>query len=115
MPKRSPSKRTRKAKGRPTKEKKVKKVPRRLDIDSVEEDTMKRVGHTLKIIEGFLAKWDAAKARPEDLLPQIMKIRKFHDALQTWQRDAVRTRGKEDDDARMRRLRDFVLICQTYS
>ena len=101
-------------KKRSAKKKSKKSVPRRLDLNSVEDDTMKRVNHTLKTIESFLSKWDASKVKEDDMLPQIMKIRKFHDALSTWKNDAMKARGSDDEDTRMRRLRDFVLICQTY-
>lgn len=91
------------------------KVPRKLDLNSVENETMERVERTLKNIDGFLSKWNKATTKPDDMFPQIMKIKKFHDALESWRRDAIKTKGKEKEDARMRRLQDFVLICDTYS
>ena len=83
-------------------------------LDSVEKETMKRVEKTLETINEFLSRWDEASA-PDDLIPQIVKIRKFYDALSNWKKEAIRTKGIEDDDSRMRRLREFVLLCQTYS
>ncbi len=104
-----------KKKGSSKKKNAVKKVPKKIDIDSVEEETMKRVGRTLEILANFLANWDAAAVKPDNMYPQVMKIKKFYDVLEGWQRDALKAKGKEDYDARMRRLREFVLICQTYS
>ncbi len=90
-------------------------MPVKTDIASVEDETMKRVNHTITTIEDFLAKWDASKIKPDDMFPQILKIRQFHDALSGWQRDALKARGKEGEGGRIKRLRDFVLICRTYS
>jgi hypothetical protein len=101
-------------KKRSPKKKSKRSIPRRLDLNSVEDDTLKRVSRTLKTIESFLSRWDSSNAKADDLLPQIMKIRKFHDALATWQNDAMKSKGSDDEETRMRRLRDFVLICQTY-
>jgi hypothetical protein len=91
------------------------KVPVRTDMSSVEDETIKRTGRTISAIENFLAKWDAAKIKPDDMFPQIVKIRQFHDALVSWQKDAVRFKAKADDEGRVKRLRDLVLICRTYS
>jgi len=103
------------SKKKPSRKSKVKKIPKKLDVNSVEDETMKRVGRTLNSLESFLAKWDAAPKKPDNVFPQVVKIRNFHGALESWQREALRTKGKEDEKARMDRLRDFVLICQTYS
>lgn len=84
------------------------------DINSVEDETMKRVAKTLQTINDFLSRWDEASA-PDDLIPQIAKIRKFRDALSDWKEQAIRTRNREPEEARMRRLQEFVLICQSYS
>lgn len=98
------------AKSRPSK-----KVPVKNDIASVEDETIKRVDRTLTTIEDFLAKWDQSKTKPDDMLPQIVKIRQFHGALLSWQRSALKGRAKDDEQSKVRRLRDFVLICHTYS
>lgn len=93
----------------------AKRVPVKNDIDSVEEETIKRVNHTLTTIETFLAKWDHSKSRPDDLIPQIAKIRQFHDVLSRWQAEAVKGKGRNSEETKVKRLRDFVLICRTYS
>ncbi|MFN7991074.1 MAG: hypothetical protein U0R44_02845 [Candidatus Micrarchaeia archaeon] len=93
----------------------VSRVPVKNDIASVEAETIKRVNKTLTNLEDFLAKWDAAKTKPDDMFPQVIKIRQFHDALLGWQRNALRSHEKDDEPAKVRRLRDFVLICRTYS
>ena len=98
------------AKARPTR-----KIPVKNDISSVEEETIKRVDRTLTSIETFLAKWDHSRIKPDDMIPQIAKIRQFHDALSRWQTEAVKGKGKNSEETKVKRLRDFVLICRTYS
>jgi hypothetical protein len=93
----------------------VKRIPEKSDMSFVEEETIQRVDRTISTIEGFLARWDGSRLKPDDMFPQVVKIKRFHDALLSWQKEAVRSRGKEDDAARMKRLQDFVLICRTYS
>jgi hypothetical protein len=89
-------------------------VPVRMDSASIEEQTLERVDRTMANIEDFLSRWEAVR-KPDALFPQVAKIRRFRDALGAWRRMALRGRGKKDDEARMHRLRDFVLICRTYS
>jgi hypothetical protein len=93
----------------------VGRVPVRMDSASIEEQTLERVDRTMATIEDFLSRWDAAGRKPDTLFPQVAKIRRFRDALGAWRRTALRGRAGKDDEARMLRLRDFVLICRTYS
>jgi len=99
----------------PKKELAKKKIPVRTDSASVEEETIRRVNRTITSIEDFLARWDAAKAKPGDMFPAVVKMRQFHDALMGWQREAVKAKGKKDEEGRIKRLKDFVLICRMYS
>ncbi len=91
------------------------RVPVKTDVVSVEEETIRRVGRTMASIEEFLAKWDASAVKPDDLFPHVVRIRQFYDALSGWQKEALKDKMKKDQDAIVRRLRDFVLICRTYS
>ena len=94
---------------------KIKGVPVKMDGSSVEKETMLRVSKTLATLERFLSRWDATARKPAALLPMATKIRRFHDALMTWQKQVARA-GKQGDDAtRMGRLREFVAICRMYS
>ncbi|HSB47405.1 MAG TPA: hypothetical protein VLD37_05300 [Candidatus Bilamarchaeum sp.] len=95
--------------------KNVRRIPVKTDSVSVEEQTIKRVNRTLTTIDNFLAKWDASKIKPDPMLPQIIKIRQFKEALEKWQTEAVKAKGGGDEPTRIRRLRDFVLICRMYS
>ena len=88
-------------------------IPVRMDSASIEEQTLERVNRTMATIENFLSRIDTSGNGR--VLPQIARIRKFHEALGAWQRSALRARKKGDDEARIRRLRDFVMICRTYS
>jgi hypothetical protein len=91
----------------------AKKVPIKTDIASVEEETMKRTDKTIATIEAFLERWDTARMKPDDMFPQIAKIRQFHDALVEWQKEALKSKGKTAEG--VKRLRNLVLICKTYS
>ena len=91
------------------------KVPVRTSTAAVEEQTIARVERTIRTLDEFLAKWDGAKVKPDELFPQVMKIRQFHEALTSWQRDALKAKKQTDEEGRMKRLRDFVLICRMYS
>lgn len=95
--------------------KSAKGIPVRADAASVEKETIRRVDRTIATIGKFLAKWDDSDIKPRNMLPEIVKIRKFQDALMNWQRIAVRAQGGGDEESRMRRLHDFVVICDSYS
>jgi len=95
--------------------KKAAKVPVKTSTAAVEEQTITRVERTIRSLDEFLAKWDASKVKPDDMFPQVVKIRQFHEALTSWQRDAVKSRRRDDEESRVRRLRDFVMICRMYS
>ena len=85
------------------------------NLDSVEEDTLKRVERTMLSLGSFLSRWDAARPKDDDLLPQVAKIRTFYQQLAGWQRDTVRAKGKGGRDAQIKRLRGFVVLCRTYA
>jgi ribosomal protein S15P/S13E len=92
-----------------------KKVPVKTDINSVEKDTVKRVNRTIETIENFLAKWNASGVKPEDMIPHIERIKKFHDELLGWQKDAQKQHGRESEVEKLRRLEAFINICNNYS
>ncbi len=75
--------------------KSVSRIPVKNDISSVEAETIKRVNKTLTNLEDFLAKWDAAKSKPDDMFPQVVKIRQFHDALAGLRNGRAHARGIE--------------------
>jgi hypothetical protein len=91
------------------------RIPLKTDISSVEEETIKRVDRTLTTIEEFLSRWDSSKIKPDEILPQITKVKEFHRELSSWKRDAVRAHGQDNEDERVKRLYDFVLLCRSYS
>ncbi len=103
------------AKGKPARKETEKRIPVKTDMASVEAETIKRVNKTLSSIEEFLARWDASGVKPDDMFPQVVKIRQFHDALLGWQKTAVKAQGRETEESRLKRLRDFVLIIRSYS
>jgi hypothetical protein len=103
------------AKSKPARKEAVRKVPMKTDMASVEEETIKRVNKTITTLEEFLVRWDASSLKPDDMFPQVIKIRHFHDSLLNWQKAAVKSHGRESEQSRLKRLRDFVLICRSYS
>jgi hypothetical protein len=94
------------------KPKKVLGIPRKMDVASIEAETIKRVAKTISTFENFLTKWDASKTKPSVMYQHVLKIRKFHHALTVWQKTAGK---KADDETRTRRLQNFVFICRSYS
>ncbi len=103
------------AKAKPARKETGRRIPVKTDMASVEAETVKRVNRTITTLEEFLARWDASGVKPDDMFPQVVKIRQFHDALLGWQKGAVRAQGRETDESRLKRLREFVLIIRSYS
>jgi len=93
----------------------ITKVPTKVDSAALEDQTIMKVDRTLDTIGDFLSKWEAAREKPSGMIPEIVKVRRFHEALGAWKKDAVKAKGKGTEQARLRRLRDFVIICRTYS
>ena len=93
----------------------VRKIPVKTDISSVEAETIKRADRTISAIEKFLSRWDSSEIRNNMMIPQIEKVRNFHDALVDWRANAVKSHKGEDDKERLQRLQEFVTICQRYS
>ena len=91
------------------------KVPVKTDTAAMEEQTIERAGRTIRALEEFLGRWDSADSRPDGMFPQVMRIRQFCMMLKSWYNDALAGKGNGDEESRMRRLRDFVLLCSTYS
>lgn len=92
-----------------------KNVPVRTDSAALEEQTIARVDRTIKALEEFLGKWDSSESKPDSMFPEVVKIRKFRDLLGQWQKEALSARGKGDEKSRVKRLRDFVVLCKMYS
>lgn len=92
-----------------------KAVRARVDVGAVEDETIRRVSRTISTVEDFLAKWDAASLKPDSMFPHVARIRKFHGELVGWQRAALKAKGREGEESQIRRLHDFVVLCQTYS
>lgn len=89
------------------------RIPVRMDSASIESQTIERVNRTMATIEDFLSRWDSAAKKPDGMLTQVARIKRFHEALSGWRRMALRAKGREA--GRVQRLRDFVLICRIYS
>ena len=88
-------------------------MPVRTDAADIEKQAIERADKTLKTIEGFLSKWESARTKPATMIPQINKIKRFYRELSGWRNTAVSSKGNEE--ARLKRLREFVAICRNYS
>ena len=88
-------------------------IPVRTDVSSVEAETIKRADHTIAVIEDFLGKWESSRIKNKVMVPQIDRIKKFHKELIRWKNDAMESKG--NDESKLKRLHDFVLICKNYS
>lgn len=94
------------------------KVPVKKDISSIETETIARAERTISTIDNYLAKVGAAGRRGvlgKDLFPQIVRIRHFRDMLDSWRKEALSMRDRDDERTRASRLQEFVLICNSFS
>jgi hypothetical protein len=86
------------------------------NIDRIEANVIKEVSRTISTLESGLAKWDGLDNKPDDLVPDFERYKKFHDELENWEATALRSIGKPlTFEQRMERLRDFVRICYAYT
>ncbi len=103
----------------PARKKTVKALPisvQKKDINMMEDETFKRVRATLASIEGFLGKWNSSKEQPENMRGEVLRLQRYKKALKKWQRDAEKAKKKKETvGGRMERLREFIMICFTYS
>ncbi len=93
----------------------IKGIPKKVDLLSVENAAIERAGKAISNISGFLERWNNARQKPEGMLPQVMRMRVFRDALLAWQKEAARQKGRGNDGAREQRLRQFVVLCESFS
>lgn len=94
------------------------KVPVKKDISSIETETISRAERTISTIDNYLAKVGAAGRRGvlgKDLFPQIVRIRHFRNMLDSWRKEALSMRERDDERTRASRLQEFVLICNSFS
>lgn len=86
------------------------------NIDVVERETIDKVNHTITVLEGVMATWDAAKEKPLEMSDRFDQYRRFLDALLDWESRALKARSKgETFQNRVNRLREFVDMCYAYA
>ncbi|MFH1394036.1 MAG: hypothetical protein ABIH29_04100 [Candidatus Micrarchaeota archaeon] len=86
------------------------------DLGMLEDDTLKRVKSTLASLDKFLHKWDRTKTHPDEMYNDVRQLQRYRAALGKWYTGAQKARkDKETDSERVSRLREFILICFTYS
>ncbi|HID72443.1 TPA: hypothetical protein EYP38_00760 [Candidatus Micrarchaeota archaeon] len=107
--KRKAAKKTRRPKGLPVSVKKK-------SISMMEDETLKKAKQTIASIEKFMRRWEKADSKPRDMQVEVVRLQRYHDALEKWHKEASRARKKGETEAeRIDRLRDFIMICFTYS
>jgi Asp-tRNA(Asn)/Glu-tRNA(Gln) amidotransferase A subunit family amidase len=82
------------------------------NIDIIQRETIRRVNKTVTALEAALATWDASEEKPEDMEERFANYRRFHDALEDWERKTLKAQNKKEKfEVKVRRLREFVDIC----
>lgn len=99
----------------------VKKAPKKAlriselskdNIDIIQRETVRRVNKTVTALEAALATWDASEEKPDDMAEKFENYRRFHDALEDWERKTLQAQKKNEKfETKVRRLREFVDIC----
>ena len=131
------------AKKRGNNKSEAKRVFVKTDYASIEDETIVRVEKTLSTINDFLSKWDASAIKPEAMAQQVVRIKRFYDALSSWQVETSKLRGsgaglkpglrkdevkggrkgtvgsfylgsRSGEQSRIKRLQEFVMICRAY-
>jgi hypothetical protein len=75
-------------------------------LSSMEHEAAARAGLTISAIDDFLSAYDRARLKPSGILPQVMRLKGFRDALRGW---------REGEGGAEARLRELALICESYS
>ncbi|MBD3210536.1 hypothetical protein GF318_04110 [Candidatus Micrarchaeota archaeon] len=118
MPKKaSSSKKKRAAKKAGPKKRKMPSLPtvNEKNIDELEQEAISRVNKTLSALEVALASWDASDKLPEKK-NKFMRYKWLHDALTEWERNLLKSVGKEEDfQTRLNRLQQFANIYHSYA
>jgi hypothetical protein len=70
---------------------------------------LKKAERTIAAIEKYLERWDSAAKRPQNLLPQVARLRQFHDVLVRWREETLRKKSSEAE-----RARELMIIFDTY-
>ncbi len=82
------------------------------NIDIVQRETIRRVNKTVTALEAALATWEASKEKPEDMEEKFTNYRRFHDALENWERKSLQAQNKKENfETKVKRLNEFVEIC----
>ena len=85
------------------------------NIDTVEKETLEHANKALSALEIAIASWESTEPKPEELADKFTKYRRLHGALSEWEKKMLMARRrKEEFDARVARLQDFVRICRYY-
>lgn len=85
------------------------------NIDLVEKETLERANKALSALEIAIASWESAEPKPAELSEKFTKYRRLHGALSEWEKKMLVAKTKKEEfDARIARLQDFVRICKYY-
>lgn len=85
------------------------------NIGLVEKETLEHANKALSALEIAIASWESAEPKPEELSEKFTRYRRLHGALSEWEKKMLMARRKKEEfDARIARLQDFVRICKYY-
>ncbi|MFN7991187.1 MAG: hypothetical protein U0R44_03435 [Candidatus Micrarchaeia archaeon] len=86
------------------------------DVAEMEKLAIEKANKAISAIENAIAVWDASAVKPEDMAPRMAQLKNFLEALTSWERNALKSIGKEDMlKERVERLKEFASICYAYS
>lgn len=84
------------------------------NIAVVEIDAFNKINRTIDSIEAALTEWNSLKQKPSFLRSKMLKYSGMKTALETWINDFVKRDVDESYKDRLKRLQDFVDICEIY-
>lgn len=85
---------------------------KRKDIGMLEDDALRKAQRTLQAIDRFMSGWDALKAKPAVMRPEIIRLQRCREELGRWHAEASKAQArKESDGMKALRLREFIMIC----
>lgn len=84
------------------------------NIAEAEKETLENASKAISLLENALAKWEASKDKPEDLMKDFARYRAFRDELAQWMTKALKSRESLPFEKRAEHLRKFVEICYKY-
>lgn len=92
-------------------------IAKKKDIDMIEDETLRKVGNTIRSIERFMKKWETSGEKPMLMEHEVMELRRYHRILGRWHDRALKAHKNKNDtqENKIRRVREFIKISLTFS